>query len=75
MLFFKAKGSKAACWARNLPRPEIPPGLGHCQNNYNSLPPELQPRVAPQFSTKENEESWFDAEKRLLGKWRAREHA
>ena len=42
---------------------------------YRSLPAELQPRVAPQFATKENEEPWLDTEKRLLAKWRAREHA
>jgi len=42
---------------------------------YKSLPAELQPRVAPQFATKENEEAWLDTEKRLLRKWRAREHA
>jgi len=42
---------------------------------YKSLPAELQPRVAPQFATKENEEGWLDTEKRVLAKWRAREHA
>jgi 2'-hydroxyisoflavone reductase len=42
---------------------------------YKSLPSELQPRIAPQFATKENEEAWLDTEKRLLGKWRASKHA
>ena len=42
---------------------------------YKSLPAELQPRIAPQFATKENEEPWLETERRLLAKWRAREHA
>jgi len=42
---------------------------------YKSLPAELQPRIAPQFAKKENEEAWLDTEKRVLAKWRAREHA
>ena len=42
---------------------------------YKSLPAELQPRIAPQFATKENEEPWLDTEKRLLAKWRARKQA
>ena len=42
---------------------------------YKSLPPEFQPRIAPQFATKETEESWLDTEKRVLEKWRTREHA
>jgi len=42
---------------------------------YKSLPAELQTRIAPQFATKENEESWLDTEKRVLAKWRSREHA
>ena len=42
---------------------------------YKSLPAELQTKIAPQFATKENEESWLDTEKHVLAKWRAREHA
>jgi 2'-hydroxyisoflavone reductase len=42
---------------------------------YKSLPAELQPKIAPQFATTENEEAWLDTEKRVLRKWRAREHA
>jgi 2'-hydroxyisoflavone reductase len=42
---------------------------------YKSLPPELQPRIAPQFAIKDNEETWLDTEKRVLRKWRTRDHA
>ena len=40
---------------------------------YKSLPAEIQPRVAPQFAQRANEESWLDTEKHLLEAWRKRE--
>jgi len=36
---------------------------------YKSLPPDIQPRVAPQFATKPNEEPWLEQEKKLLEEW------
>jgi 2'-hydroxyisoflavone reductase len=40
---------------------------------YKSLPPDIQARVAPQFATQPNEESWLEVEKRLLQSWRTRD--
>jgi 2'-hydroxyisoflavone reductase len=40
---------------------------------YNSLPAELQGRVAPQFAKSAKEEAWLDAEKRLIETWAKRE--
>ena len=40
---------------------------------YKSLPAEIQPRVAPQFAQRANEESWLDTEKHLLEAWHKRE--
>ena len=40
---------------------------------YNSLPPDVQQRVAPQFAKRPNEEAWLDTEKRLLQEWASRD--
>ncbi len=40
---------------------------------YKSLPPEIQPRVAPQFAQRPNEEAWLATEKTLLQAWNQRE--
>lgn len=40
---------------------------------YKSLPPELQPRVAPQFAQRPNEEVWLSTEKHLIEAWGQRE--
>jgi len=39
---------------------------------YQSLPPEIQTRVAPQFARRTGEEDWLAREKQLLEKCRAR---
>jgi 2'-hydroxyisoflavone reductase len=39
---------------------------------YHSLPVEIQPRVAPQFSRSPNEEGWLETEKRVLEAWSKR---
>ena len=36
---------------------------------YQSLPPNIQAGVAPQFAKRPNEESWLDTEKHLLEAW------
>jgi 2'-hydroxyisoflavone reductase len=36
---------------------------------YQSLPPNIQVGVAPQFAKRPNEESWLDTEKHLLEAW------
>ena len=38
---------------------------------YKSLPADLQPRIAPQFATVANQESWLEMEKRVLQSWRS----
>jgi 2'-hydroxyisoflavone reductase len=40
---------------------------------YKSLPSELQPRIAPQFAQRPNEEAWLAVEKRVLEAWSDRE--
>jgi 2'-hydroxyisoflavone reductase len=40
---------------------------------YNSLPPDIRARVAPQFAQRPNEEAWLTTEKRLLESWNERE--
>ncbi len=39
---------------------------------YRSLSADLQGRVAPQFAKNAGQESWLEAEKRLLKKWQER---
>jgi 2'-hydroxyisoflavone reductase len=39
---------------------------------YQSLPPNIQAGVAPQFAKRPNEEPWLDAEKHLLEAWAKR---
>jgi 2'-hydroxyisoflavone reductase len=39
---------------------------------YRSLPSELQPRIAPQFAKRPNEETWLEKEKRILELWNAK---
>jgi 2'-hydroxyisoflavone reductase len=39
---------------------------------YQSLPPEIQTRIAPQFAKSAGEEDWLAKEKNLLEKWRER---
>ena len=39
---------------------------------YQSLPADLQARVAPQFARSGNEVAWLEREKRLLAAWRER---
>lgn len=38
---------------------------------YKSLPPDLQPKVAPQFAKATGDDSWLQKEKRLLSDWDA----
>jgi 2'-hydroxyisoflavone reductase len=40
---------------------------------YKALPAEFQPRVAPQFAQRPNEEAWLAVEKRLLVSWNERD--
>jgi 2'-hydroxyisoflavone reductase len=40
---------------------------------YRALPVDLQSRVAPQFASHANEESWLDREKHLLETWAKRD--
>src|SRR6266481_8603339 len=40
---------------------------------YKSLPAEIQPRIAPQFSKAADGEAWLDTERRLLETWRKRD--
>jgi 2'-hydroxyisoflavone reductase len=40
---------------------------------YKSLPAEIQPRVAPQFAQRPNEDAWLATEKRLLESWGERD--
>jgi 2'-hydroxyisoflavone reductase len=39
---------------------------------YHSMPAELQPRIAPQFARRQNEEGWLETEKRVLEAWSKR---
>ncbi len=39
---------------------------------YQSLPPEIQPRVAPQFARSGQDTPWLEKEKRLLQAWQER---
>jgi len=40
---------------------------------YQSLPAEIQARVAPQFTKRSDEELWLEAEKRVLAAWQKRD--
>jgi len=40
---------------------------------YKSLPIDIQSRMAPQLTTKQGEEGWIEAEKKLIEAWKKRE--
>jgi 2'-hydroxyisoflavone reductase len=61
--------SIARALARGLKFRPLPATAKATLDWYQSLPPNIQAGVAPQFATHPNEEAWLDTEKHLLEAW------
>jgi 2'-hydroxyisoflavone reductase len=61
--------SFARALARGLKFRPLPATAKATLDWYQSLPPNIQAGVAPQFAKRPNEEAWLDTEKHLLEAW------